>query len=86
MRRTAVATMCAASISHQGLHGTRGSEVQDRQNRAAVDFGAMDAFVPTVRTGDPAPMKSRAREALEGHLMAFAAEHSRRSGTPVDLA
>jgi len=40
------------------------------------------AFVEAVAAGDPAPIRSGARESLESHLMAFAAERSRVTGTP----
>jgi len=48
------------------------------------DFGLMEAFIKTLR-GESQP-ESRAREALESHVMAFAAERSRRFEQVVDLA
>ena len=44
------------------------------------DFGVMAAFVSAVATGDPSTIRSGARESLESHLMAFAAERSRVTG------
>ena len=50
------------------------------------DFGLIDAFITAVATGNPAPLLSGARESLASHLMVFAAEHARRTGTVVDFA
>jgi len=47
---------------------------------AGGDFGVMSAFVEAIATGDRSGIRSSAREALESHLMAFAAEESRMSG------
>jgi predicted dehydrogenase len=44
------------------------------------DFGVMAAFVAAVATRDRSLLRSGPRESLESHLMAFAAERSRRSG------
>jgi predicted dehydrogenase len=44
------------------------------------DYGVMAAFVEAVATRDRSLLSSGPREALESHLMAFAAERSRRSG------
>jgi predicted dehydrogenase len=48
------------------------------------DEGIMSAFVRAVR--DPAQSLTTARESLESHLMAFAAEQARVEGTVVDMA
>ena len=54
---------------------------------AGGDFGVMSAFVAAVATGDRSRIRSSAREALESHLMAFAAEESRLGGgEPVAVA
>jgi predicted dehydrogenase len=44
------------------------------------DWGLMDAFVRAVTTGDRAHILSGPRESLAAHLVAFAAEHARRTG------
>ncbi|MGH9247193.1 MAG: Gfo/Idh/MocA family protein [Acidimicrobiales bacterium] len=49
------------------------------------DFGLMRAFVAAVAQGDPAAINTTPREILESHLMAFAAERSRREGRVVTL-
>jgi predicted dehydrogenase len=48
------------------------------------DFGIMRSFVQAVR-GEHEPLTT-GRESLESHLMAFAAEESRRNNTVVDMA
>jgi Predicted dehydrogenases and related proteins len=48
------------------------------------DFGVVRAFLRAVR-GEAQPLTT-AREALESHLMAFAAEEARLDGTVVDMA
>ena len=49
------------------------------------DFGLMDGFVSAVATGDASKILSGPAETLEGHLMVFAAEQSRREGRVVDV-
>ncbi|MFC7482738.1 Gfo/Idh/MocA family oxidoreductase [Luedemannella flava] len=49
------------------------------------DFGVMDAFVTAVATGDRSNIRSGPRESLESHLMAFAAEESRRTACAVPV-
>jgi predicted dehydrogenase len=49
------------------------------------DYGLMASFVDAVAAGDRSRIRSGPRESLEGHLMAFAAERSRRTGLPVSL-
>ncbi|HWG61395.1 MAG TPA: Gfo/Idh/MocA family oxidoreductase [Streptosporangiaceae bacterium] len=44
------------------------------------DYGLMAAFTNAVATGDRSQIRSGARESLQSHLMAFAAERSRLSG------
>jgi hypothetical protein len=47
----------------------------------------MDAFVSAVTAGDPTLIRSGARESLDSHRMAFAAERSRLAGgLPVSLS
>jgi predicted dehydrogenase len=45
------------------------------------DAGLMDAFVSAVAAGDPALIRSGARESLASHLSVFAAERARLNGT-----
>lgn len=49
------------------------------------DFELFGAFVDAVTAGDPTLVRCTPREALESHLMSFAAEHSRLTGTPTPL-
>ena len=52
------------------------------------DYGLMDAFVGAVAERNPSRILSGTDETLESHLMAFAAEHSRRTGrvvVPADI-
>ena len=48
------------------------------------DSGIIENFIRTISSGNPAP--SSARESLESHLMAFAAEDSRHNQVVVDMA
>jgi predicted dehydrogenase len=48
------------------------------------DFGIVRSFLAALR-GDERPLTT-ARESLESHLMAFAAEESRREGTVIEMA
>lgn len=45
------------------------------------DAGLMTAFTSALRHGDPSLLPSTAEESLRSHLMVFAAERARRSGT-----
>jgi hypothetical protein len=47
------------------------------------DYGLMKSFVRAVR--DPATALTTARESLESHLMAFAADQARINGSVVDM-
>ena len=49
------------------------------------DFGVMAAFVRAVATGDRSSIRSGARESLDSHLIAFAAERSRVLASPVPV-
>jgi predicted dehydrogenase len=49
------------------------------------DFGVIGAFVSAVSSGDRSVIRSGPRESLESHLMAFAAEESRRTGHAVPV-
>ncbi|HIC89544.1 MAG TPA: Gfo/Idh/MocA family oxidoreductase [Anaerolineae bacterium] len=53
---------------------------------AGGDEGLMQAFVRTMRSGARVAALTSARESLESHLMAFAAEESRLQGTVIDMA
>jgi predicted dehydrogenase len=50
---------------------------------AEADMAFMDAFTAAVAAGNPDLIRSGPRQSLESHLMAFAAEESRLSGSPV---
>jgi predicted dehydrogenase len=50
------------------------------------DFGVIGAFVDAVATGDRSVIRSTPRQSLEGHLLAFAAERSRRTGEAVRVS
>ena len=50
------------------------------------DFGVISAFVDAVASGDRSFIRSGPRESLDSHLMAFAAERSRQTGSPVRVA
>jgi predicted dehydrogenase len=49
------------------------------------DFGVIGAFVDAVSAGDSSLVRSGPRESLESHLMAFAAERSRLTGSPATV-
>jgi predicted dehydrogenase len=50
------------------------------------DMGVIGAFVGAIASGDRSLIRTGPRESLDSHLMAFAAERSRRTGAPVRLA
>ena len=56
-----------------------------RGGHSGSDTGLMEGFVRTVET-DGAYQVSSAEASLESHLMALAAEESRRTGNTVDLS
>ena len=49
------------------------------------DYGLMSSFITAVATNDPSHLLSGPDEALESHLMVFAAERARREHRVVDL-
>jgi predicted dehydrogenase len=49
------------------------------------DMAVIGAFVNAVASGDRSFIRTGPRDSLESHLMAFAAERSRRTGVPVRL-
>lgn len=49
------------------------------------DFGIMSSFISAVKENDPSKITSGPEVSLESHLMVFAAEKARRSGTVVDM-
>jgi predicted dehydrogenase len=57
-----------------------GSRPRTGGGHGGGDYGVMEAFVTAVAAGDRSKIMSGPRESLESHLMAFAAERSRRSG------
>jgi hypothetical protein len=72
------------------LHDHRTGQIERMSVQPGVgghgggDDGLMKAFLDGVR-GRREGMLTSAREAIESHLMAFAAEKSRQSGQPVDM-
>ena len=72
------------------IHDHRSGRVERIRPRAASgghgggDEGLMEAFICAVQGRSDA--LTSAREALESHLMAFAAEESRVSGRALDLS
>ena len=50
------------------------------------DFAIMENFVDAILSGRKEHVLTSVSESLDSHLMAFAAEASRKSGNPVDLA
>jgi predicted dehydrogenase len=57
----------------------------ERDGHGGGDLGVLSAFAESVRAVDHGALTS-ARASLESHLLAFAAEESRTSGVPVDMA
>lgn len=76
--------------SHIEIHDHLTGEVEAVEIAAPAsghgggDFGIVEGFVRAVR--GEAPPLTTAREALESHLLAFAAEQSRLMGSVVDMA
>jgi predicted dehydrogenase len=54
-------------------------------NHGGGDLGLFRDFVRAVATGDSTGARTRAEDSVQGHLMAFAAEESRRAKTVVDM-
>lgn len=63
-----------------GKETTHVPDVAEEGGHGGGDQGLMAAFVAAVARRDPSLIRSGARESLESHLMAFAAERSRDSG------
>jgi hypothetical protein len=57
---------------------------QAESGHGGGDFGIVESFLRALR-GEAAPLTA-ARESLESHLMAFAAEESRVGGGTIDMA
>jgi predicted dehydrogenase len=57
----------------------------ERDGHGGGDLGVLRAFAESVRSASHGALTS-ARVSLESHLLAFAAEESRRSGVPIDMA
>ncbi len=56
-----------------------------RGTHAGGDRAIMDNFIDAIVTGDTSHLKTPIRKSLEGHLLVFAAEASRREGRIVDV-
>jgi predicted dehydrogenase len=65
---------------------TRVVEPEWGEGHGGGDEGLVRAFVAAVAAGDPSRIRTSPVEILESHLMAFAAERSRRERCVVDLA
>jgi predicted dehydrogenase len=61
------------------------SAVVDGGGHGGGDFGVIGAFVDAVASGDRSLICTGPRESLDSHLMAFAAERSRLTGSPVPV-
>ncbi|PRB18540.1 Gfo/Idh/MocA family protein [Microbacterium sp. MYb62] len=61
-------------------------DLGDHAGHGGGDAGLMAAFVEAVRQGVVGTGELSFETALDSHLMAFGAEESRRSGTPIDFA
>ena len=59
--------------------------VVSRGTHAGGDRAIMDNFIDAIVTGDTSHLKTPIRKSLEGHLLVFAAEASRREGRIVDV-
>ena len=57
---------------------------RDSSGHGGGDFGIVRSFLNTIR-GNPDDSVTTARESLESHLLAFAAEESRREKTVIDM-
>lgn len=49
------------------------------------DRAIMDNFIDAIESGDKSILFTPIKDSLEGHLMVFAAEESRKSGTVIDM-
>jgi predicted dehydrogenase len=86
-RATLLANESRGEISlHDHLTGeTETVRVHGLGGHGGGDEGLMRAFAAALR-GHGADVRATAREALESHLLAFAAEHSRDTGESVEVA
>ncbi len=66
----------ARELSVEGCEGTHGGG----------DLRIMDSFVKAVRSGDKRHVLTSVEASLDSHLMAFAAEKSRKEGRVIELA
>jgi hypothetical protein len=57
----------------------------ERDGHGGGDLGVLRAFAESVGAADHGALTS-ARVSLESHLLAFAAEESRKSGVPIEMA
>lgn len=57
---------------------------RDHSGHGGGDFGIVRSFINTIR-GEPDDSVTTARESLESHLLAFAAEESRRNKTVINM-
>jgi predicted dehydrogenase len=61
-------------------------EVADRGTHHGGDRAIMDNFIDAIETGDRSLLLTPIEDSFYGHLLVFAAEESRRTGTVVDIS
>ena len=57
---------------------------RDGSGHGGGDYGIVRSFLNTIK-GDPDDSVTTARESLESHLLAFAAEEARKNKTVIDM-
>ncbi len=81
----AVTDFVTGRIDRIELAGADGHPGTAGGGHGGGDFGVIGAFVDAVASGDRSLICTGPRESLDSHQMAFAAERSRLTGTPVRL-
>jgi predicted dehydrogenase len=76
----------AVAVGAPGTNDPRPAWAEAGGGHGGGDYGVISSFVEAVATGDRSFIRSGPRESLDSHLMAFAAEHSRQTGSPVRVA
>jgi hypothetical protein len=54
-------------------------------NHGGGDLALLSDFLRAIASGDASRARTRAEDSVQGHLMAFAAEESRKAGSVVEL-
>ncbi len=70
---------------HGSLASTREQIAGSPLGHFGGDVGLVAHFVDVVKRGAPQALRAAGREALEGHLLGFAAERAREQGRVIDL-